>query len=101
MTALNNKHAQRREDLFGFGLILLCTLQQMLCANLVKICTDMYYYIFLLISEGQAQQGKLFLCLFLHFSASCIKKENKKEKQVAVLATAGKRQHTRSPSVGC
>ncbi|NXA58110.1 HHLA1 protein, partial [Mohoua ochrocephala] len=26
--------------------------------------------------------------LFLHFSASCIKKENKKEKQVAVLATA-------------
>ncbi|NXO13261.1 HHLA1 protein, partial [Oriolus oriolus] len=35
-----------------------------------------------------AQQGKLFLSLFLHFSASCIKKENKKEKQVAVLATA-------------
>ncbi|NXN90308.1 HHLA1 protein, partial [Bombycilla garrulus] len=26
--------------------------------------------------------------LFLHFSASCIRKENKKEKQVAVLATA-------------
>ncbi|NXH86813.1 HHLA1 protein, partial [Edolisoma coerulescens] len=38
--------------------------------------------------NGQAQQGKLFLSLFLHFSASCIKKENKKEKQVAVLATA-------------
>ncbi|NWW04531.1 HHLA1 protein, partial [Oreocharis arfaki] len=37
---------------------------------------------------GQAQQGKLFLSLFLHFSASCMKKENKKEKQVAVLATA-------------
>ncbi|NXB33617.1 HHLA1 protein, partial [Eulacestoma nigropectus] len=34
------------------------------------------------------QQGKLFLRVFLHFSASCIKKENKKEKQVAVLATA-------------
>ncbi|NWU28071.1 HHLA1 protein, partial [Dyaphorophyia castanea] len=47
-----------------------------------------YYYIFLLITEGQAQQGKLFPSLFLHFSASCIKKENKKEKQVAVLATA-------------
>ncbi|NXI79542.1 HHLA1 protein, partial [Rhipidura dahli] len=49
---------------------------------------DIYYYIFLLIIEGQAQQGKLFLSLFLCFSASCIKKENKKEKQVAVLATA-------------
>ncbi|NWU39003.1 HHLA1 protein, partial [Hylia prasina] len=35
-----------------------------------------------------AQQGKLFLSLFLHFSASCTRKENKKEKQVAVLATA-------------
>ncbi|NXC06467.1 HHLA1 protein, partial [Orthonyx spaldingii] len=35
-----------------------------------------------------AQEGKLFLTLFLHFSASCIRKENKKEKQVAVLATA-------------
>ncbi|NXM40063.1 HHLA1 protein, partial [Gymnorhina tibicen] len=49
---------------------------------------DIYYYIFLLIIEGQAQQEKLFLSLFLHFSASCMKKENKKEKQVAVLATA-------------
>ncbi|NXI15606.1 HHLA1 protein, partial [Irena cyanogastra] len=39
-------------------------------------------------AEGQIQQGKLFLSLFLHFSASCIRKENKKEKQVAVLATA-------------
>ncbi|NWT90391.1 HHLA1 protein, partial [Lanius ludovicianus] len=58
-----------------------------LCLFLV-FSTDIYYYIFLLIIEGQAQQGKLFLCLFLHFSASCIKKENKKEKQVAVLATA-------------
>ncbi|NXI27862.1 HHLA1 protein, partial [Sterrhoptilus dennistouni] len=37
---------------------------------------------------GQTQQGKQFLSLFLHFSASCIRKENKKEKQVAVLATA-------------
>ncbi|NXH75482.1 HHLA1 protein, partial [Hydrobates tethys] len=35
-----------------------------------------------------AQQGKLFLNLFLHFTASCIRRENKKEKQVAVLATA-------------
>ncbi|NWW95566.1 HHLA1 protein, partial [Rhynochetos jubatus] len=35
-----------------------------------------------------AQQGKLFLNLFLHFTASCIRSENKKEKQVAVLATA-------------
>ncbi|NXO66088.1 HHLA1 protein, partial [Phainopepla nitens] len=38
--------------------------------------------------NGLTQQGKLFLSLFLHFSASCIRKENKKEKQVAVLATA-------------
>ncbi|NWV98228.1 HHLA1 protein, partial [Machaerirhynchus nigripectus] len=58
-----------------------------LCLLLV-FSTDIYYYIFLLVIEGQAQQGKLFLSLFLHFSASCIKKENKKEKQVAVLATA-------------
>ncbi|NXL00380.1 HHLA1 protein, partial [Mesembrinibis cayennensis] len=35
-----------------------------------------------------AQQGKLFLSLFLHLTASCIRRENKKEKQVAVLATA-------------
>uniref|UniRef100_A0A8B9Q0U5 HERV-H LTR-associating 1 n=1 Tax=Apteryx owenii TaxID=8824 RepID=A0A8B9Q0U5_APTOW len=36
-----------------------------------------------------AQQGKLFLSLlFLHFTASCIRRENKKEKHVAVLATA-------------
>ncbi|KAF1625818.1 HERV-H LTR-associating protein 1, partial [Eudyptes filholi] len=35
-----------------------------------------------------AQQGKLFLSLILHFTASCIRRENKKEKQVAVLATA-------------
>ncbi|NXB17109.1 HHLA1 protein, partial [Rhagologus leucostigma] len=49
---------------------------------------DIYYFIFLLVIEGEAQQGKLFLTLFLHFSALCIKKENKKEKQVAVLATA-------------
>ncbi|NXE78126.1 HHLA1 protein, partial [Cochlearius cochlearius] len=35
-----------------------------------------------------AQRGKLFLSLFLHFTASCIRRENKKEKQVAVLATA-------------
>ncbi|NXJ31845.1 HHLA1 protein, partial [Ciconia maguari] len=35
-----------------------------------------------------AHQGKLFLSLFLHFTASCIRRENKKEKQVAVLATA-------------
>ncbi|NXS40138.1 HHLA1 protein, partial [Balaeniceps rex] len=34
------------------------------------------------------QQGKLFLSLFLHFTASCLRRENKKEKQVAVLATA-------------
>ncbi|NWX04765.1 HHLA1 protein, partial [Caloenas nicobarica] len=33
-----------------------------------------------------AQQRKLFLSLFLHFAASCIRRENKKEKQVAVLA---------------
>ncbi|NXS78570.1 HHLA1 protein, partial [Erpornis zantholeuca] len=51
--------------------------------------------LFLVFSTGKdnvlvlpTQQGKLFLSLFLHFSASCIKKENKKEKQVAVLATA-------------
>ncbi|NXD90936.1 HHLA1 protein, partial [Chaetorhynchus papuensis] len=50
--------------------------------------------LFLVFSTGkgnglvQAQQGKLFLSLCLHFSALCIKKENKKEKQVAVLATA-------------
>uniref|UniRef100_A0A8C3MET5 Uncharacterized protein n=1 Tax=Geospiza parvula TaxID=87175 RepID=A0A8C3MET5_GEOPR len=31
---------------------------------------------------------KLFLSLFLPFSASCLRKENKKEKQLAVLATA-------------
>ncbi|NWV05214.1 HHLA1 protein, partial [Ptilonorhynchus violaceus] len=41
-----------------------------------------------LVIEGQAQQGKLFLSVFLHFSALCIRRENKKEKQVAVLATA-------------
>ncbi|NWV81828.1 HHLA1 protein, partial [Dasyornis broadbenti] len=35
-----------------------------------------------------AQQGKRFLSLFLHSSVSCIRRENKKEKQVAVLATA-------------
>ncbi|KAF1453538.1 HERV-H LTR-associating protein 1, partial [Pygoscelis papua] len=35
-----------------------------------------------------AQQGKLFLSLILHFTASCIRRESKKEKQVAVLATA-------------
>ncbi|NWI89137.1 HHLA1 protein, partial [Pitta sordida] len=35
-----------------------------------------------------SQQGKLFNSLFPHFSASCIRRENKKEKQVAVLATA-------------
>ncbi|NXW20361.1 HHLA1 protein, partial [Circaetus pectoralis] len=35
-----------------------------------------------------SQQGKLFLRLFLHFTASCIRRENKKEKQVALLATA-------------
>ncbi|NXG23300.1 HHLA1 protein, partial [Grallaria varia] len=35
-----------------------------------------------------SQQEKLFLSLFLHFSASCIRRESKKEKQVAVLATA-------------
>ncbi|XP_027754268.1 HERV-H LTR-associating protein 1 [Empidonax traillii] len=40
-----------------------------------------------------------FLCLFLVFStASCIRRENKKEKQVAVLATAGNKQHVRSCS---
>uniref|UniRef100_A0A8C3RBC5 HERV-H LTR-associating 1 n=1 Tax=Cyanoderma ruficeps TaxID=181631 RepID=A0A8C3RBC5_9PASS len=89
MTALINRHAQRRENLFGFGLTLLCTLQQTLCPILVKISTDIYYYIFILIIEGQTQQGKPFFNLFLHFSASCIRKENKKEKQVAVLATAG------------
>uniref|UniRef100_A0A8C3R9F2 HERV-H LTR-associating 1 n=1 Tax=Cyanoderma ruficeps TaxID=181631 RepID=A0A8C3R9F2_9PASS len=88
MTALINRHAQRRENLFGFGLTLLCTLQQTLCPILVKISTDIYYYIFILIIEGQTQQGKPFFNLFLHFSASCIRKENKKEKQVAVLATA-------------
>ncbi|NXY27314.1 HHLA1 protein, partial [Pomatorhinus ruficollis] len=38
--------------------------------------------------NGQTQQGKPFFNLFLHFSASCMRKENKKEKQVAVLATA-------------
>ncbi|NXU12917.1 HHLA1 protein, partial [Pardalotus punctatus] len=38
--------------------------------------------------KGQAQRGKLLLSLFLPFSASCIRRENKKEKQVAVLATA-------------
>ncbi|NXR53923.1 HHLA1 protein, partial [Hippolais icterina] len=54
----------------------------------VKISTNIQYYIFILIIEGQTQQGKLFLNRFLHFSASCIRKENKKEKQVAVLATA-------------
>uniref|UniRef100_A0A8D2P8H7 HERV-H LTR-associating 1 n=1 Tax=Zosterops lateralis melanops TaxID=1220523 RepID=A0A8D2P8H7_ZOSLA len=43
---------------------------------------------FIVIIEGQTQQRKQFLSLFLHFSASCIRKENKKEKQVAVLATA-------------
>ncbi|NXT40132.1 HHLA1 protein, partial [Pelecanoides urinatrix] len=32
-------------------------------------------------------QEKLFLSLFLRFTASCIRRENKKEKQVAVLAT--------------
>ncbi|NXN06221.1 HHLA1 protein, partial [Sylvia borin] len=36
-----------------------------------------------LASFSRAEQG-----FFLHFSASCIRKENKKEKQVAVLATA-------------
>ncbi|NXS68264.1 HHLA1 protein, partial [Pandion haliaetus] len=35
-----------------------------------------------------SQQEKLFLSLFLHLTASCIGRENKKEKQVAVLATA-------------
>ncbi|NWS18636.1 HHLA1 protein, partial [Pachyramphus minor] len=52
--------------------------------------------LFLVFSTGKddgfsglvSQQGKLFLSLFLHFSASCIRRENKKEKQVAVLATA-------------
>ncbi|NWI26171.1 HHLA1 protein, partial [Sula dactylatra] len=34
------------------------------------------------------RQRKLFLSLFLQFTASCIRRENKKEKQVAVLATA-------------
>lgn len=97
MTALINKHAQRREDLFGFGLILLCTLQQILGASPVKISTNICYNIFILIIEGQIQQGKLFLSLFLHFAASCLRKENKKEKQLAVLATAGNRQHIRSP----
>lgn len=98
MTALINKHAQRREDLFGFGLILLSTLQQILGASLVTISINIYCYICILIIKGQIQQGKLFLSLFLHLSASCLRKENKKEKQLAVLATAGKRQHIRSPS---
>ncbi|KAF1579707.1 UNVERIFIED_CONTAM: hypothetical protein FQV15_0014086, partial [Eudyptes pachyrhynchus] len=51
--------------------------------------------LFLVCSTGKdnesclvAQQGKLFLSLILHFTASCIRRENKKEKQVAVLATA-------------
>lgn len=99
-TTLNNKHTQRRENLFVFGLTLLCTLQQILCPSLVKVSTNIYYYIFIVIIEGQTQQRKQFLSLFLHFSASCIRKENKKEKQVAVLATAGNRQHFRSPSQG-
>ena len=36
----------------------------------------------------------------LHFTASCIRKENKKEKQVAVLATAGNKQRVRRHRVG-
>ncbi|NXC59346.1 HHLA1 protein, partial [Aleadryas rufinucha] len=45
--------------------------------------------LFLVFSTGKDNGlRKLFLSLFFHFSASCIKKENKKEKQVAVLATA-------------
>ncbi|NXO42532.1 HHLA1 protein, partial [Locustella ochotensis] len=47
--------------------------------------------LFLVFSTGkdsETQRGKLFLSLFLHFSASCLRKENKKEKQVAVLASA-------------
>ncbi|NXM74743.1 HHLA1 protein, partial [Serilophus lunatus] len=51
--------------------------------------------LFLVFSTGKdddsclvSQQGKLFHSLFPYFSASCIRRENKKEKQVAVLATA-------------
>ncbi|XP_041344036.1 HERV-H LTR-associating protein 1 [Pyrgilauda ruficollis] len=39
--------------------------------------------------HGAAKRSLGFLCLFLVFStASCLRKENKKEKQLAVLATA-------------
>ncbi|NWS33487.1 HHLA1 protein, partial [Polioptila caerulea] len=43
--------------------------------------------VFLVFSTGK-DNGKTVSQSFLHFSASCIRKENKKEKQVAVLATA-------------
>ncbi|NXK46603.1 HHLA1 protein, partial [Chauna torquata] len=40
------------------------------------------------LSYLEAQQGKLFLNLFLHFTASCRRKEIRREKRAAVLATA-------------
>lgn len=51
-------------------------------------------------STESCSVAQLFLSLFLHFTASCIRRENKKEKQVAVLATAGNKEHVRTPCVG-
>ncbi|NWR31032.1 HHLA1 protein, partial [Tachuris rubrigastra] len=70
-------------------------IMQWFCWHVAAKMSLGFLCLFLVFSTGKdhesclfSQQGKLFLSLFLHFSASCIRRENKKEKQVAVLATA-------------
>ncbi|NXH42248.1 HHLA1 protein, partial [Dicaeum eximium] len=62
-------------------------MMQGLCWHVAAKMSLGFLCLFLVFSTGK-DNGKLFLSLFLHFPASCIRKENKKEKQVAVLATA-------------
>ncbi|NXV66578.1 HHLA1 protein, partial [Molothrus ater] len=72
-------------------------IMQGLCWHVAAKMSLGFLCLFLVFSTGKDNglmlprefpSGKLFLSLFLHFAASCLRKENKKEKQLAVLATA-------------
>ncbi|NWU81664.1 HHLA1 protein, partial [Onychorhynchus coronatus] len=70
-------------------------IMQWFCWHVAAKMSLGFLCLFLVFSTGKddescfvSQQEKMFLSLFLHFPASCVRRENKKEKQVAVLATA-------------
>ncbi|NXP17218.1 HHLA1 protein, partial [Scytalopus superciliaris] len=68
-------------------------IMQWFCWHVAAKMSLGFLCLFLVFNTGKddvqcLNRKKLFLSLFLHFSASCIRRDNKKEKQVAVLATA-------------